>query len=98
MFDSSTFFWLILAILVLIAVCLLLIAYEMAKRDMEKDRLRRKTRSEALKECAYFFGFLSTYPLGKPVPDECFGCLLALSCVRAAKPTAKTLQAPAQAK
>ncbi len=68
-----------LGIMALIAACLLLVAYEMAKR--ERGRTREPAR--AAKECAYYFGFLSKYPLDKPIPDECFGCVLALSCVKA---------------
>jgi len=86
MFESSTLFWMILGILVLITACLLLIAYEMTKKEMGKKSLHAKKRSEALKECAFFFGFLSEQPVGIPIPDECFGCTLALSCIKAAKP------------
>jgi len=86
MFESSTLFWMILGILVLITACLLLIAYEMTKKEMAKKSLHAKKRSEALKECAFFFGFLSEQPVGIPIPDECFGCTLALSCIKAAKP------------
>ena len=86
MFESSTLFWMILGILVLITACLLLIAYEMTKRDTGRTSLHAKKRSEALKECAFFFGFLSEQPVGKPIPDECFGCTLALSCIKTTKP------------
>jgi hypothetical protein len=85
MFESSTLFWMILGILVLIAACLLLIAYEMTKRDVGKKSVHAKKRSEALKECAFYFGFLSEQPVGIPIPDECFGCTLALSCIKATK-------------
>jgi hypothetical protein len=87
MFESSTLFWMILGILVLITACLLLIAYEMTKRDVGRKSSHAKKRSEALKDCAFFFGFLSEQPVGIPIPDECFGCTLALSCIKAAKPT-----------
>jgi len=82
MFDFVTLFWLMLGIMALITACLLLIAYEMAKRD----RGRTKEPSKAAGECAYYFGFLSKYSLDKPIPDECFGCVLALSCVKAVEP------------
>jgi hypothetical protein len=85
MFESILF-WMILGILVLITACLLLIAYEMTKGDVGRTNLHAKKRSEALKECAFFFGFLSEQPVGKPIPDECFGCTLALSCIKTAKP------------
>jgi hypothetical protein len=85
MFESSTLFWMILGILVLITACLLLIAYEMTRKDVGRKSLHPKKRSEALKECAFFFGFLSEQPEGIPIPEECFGCTLALSCIKAAK-------------
>jgi len=66
----------------LITACLLLIAYEMAK----KDSGRTKEPARAAKECSYYFGFLSKYPLDKPVPSECFGCVLTLSCIKAEEP------------
>ncbi len=83
MFDFATLFWLLLGIMALITACLLLIAYEMAKKDMG----RTKEPAKAAKECAYYFGFLSKYPLDKPVPSECFGCVLTLSCIKAVEPT-----------
>jgi len=86
MFENSTLFWMILGILVLITACLLLIAYEMTKKDAGRKSVHTKKRSEALKECAFYFGFLSEQPVGIPIPDECFGCTLALSCIKAAKP------------
>ena len=89
MFES-TLFWMILGILVLITACLLLIAYEMTKRDVGRTGLHAKKRSEALKECAFYFGFLSEQPVGKPIPDECFGCTLALSCIKTSKPHAES--------
>ena len=70
----------------MITVCLLLIGYEMFKRD----RARTKEPSRAERECTYYFGFLSEYPLTKPIPNECFGCVLALSCVKAAKPKSES--------
>jgi len=82
MFDFATLFWLLLGIMALITVCLLLIGYEMAKRD----RVRTREPAKAARECAYYFGFLSKYPLDKPIPDECFGCVLALSCTKAVEP------------
>ncbi len=82
MFDFATLFWLLLGIMALITACLLLIAYEMAK----KDSGRTKEPARAAKECAYYFGFLSKYPLDKPVPSECFGCVLTLSCIKAVEP------------
>jgi hypothetical protein len=83
MFDSAALFWLLLGIMGLIAACLLLMAYEMARRD-RGGRTREPAR--AAKECAYFFGFLSKYPFDKPIPNECFGCVLALSCIKAVEP------------
>jgi len=80
MFDSASLFWLLLGIMGMIAACLLLMAYEMAKRDHGG---RTKEPARAAKECAYFFGFLSKYPFDKPIPNECFGCVLALSCIKA---------------
>jgi len=85
MFDFATLFWLLLGIMALITACLLLIAYEMAK----KDRGRTREPAKAAKECAYYFGFLSKYPLDKPVPSECFGCVLTLSCIKAVEPAKK---------
>jgi len=82
MFDFATLFWLLLGIMALITACLLLIAYEMVKRD--KGRTRESAR--AASECAYFFGFLSKYLFDKPIPNECFGCVLALSCIKAVAP------------
>jgi len=86
MFESSTLFYVILGILALITACLLLIAYEMTRREVGRTSLHARKRSEALKECAYFFGFLSEQPVGKLIPDECFGCTLALSCIKVKKP------------
>ena len=85
MFDFATLFWLLLGIMALITACLLLIAYEMAK----KDRGRTKEPARAAKECVYYFGFLSKYPLDKPVPSECFGCVLTLSCIKAVEHSKK---------
>lgn len=82
MSDFATLFWLMLGMMALITACLLLIAYEMAKRD----RGRTREPARAVKECAYFFGFLSKYALDKPIPNECFGCVLALSCTKAVEP------------
>ena len=86
MFDSSVLFWMILGILVLITVCLLLIAYEMNRGDVGRRSLSAKKRSLAMEKCAFFFGFLSEQPIGKPIPEECFGCILALPCIKATKP------------
>jgi hypothetical protein len=95
MFESSTLFWMILGILVLIAACLLLIAYEISKKDLGRKCAHTKKRSEALNECAFYFGFLSEQPDGIPIPDECFGCTLALSCIKATKqPTEDQVEKP----
>ncbi len=83
MFDFATLFWLLLGLMAMITVCLLLVGYEMAKRDLGRTR----EPAEAAKECAYFFGFLSKRTLDKPIPSECFGCVLALSCVKAVEST-----------
>jgi len=92
MFDNSVLFWMILGILILITACLLLIAYEMNKRDVGRRSLPARKRSQAIKECAFFFGFLSEQSVGKPIPEECFGCILALSCIKAKPPSEGTVE------
>ncbi len=56
--------------------------YKTAGRDARKSS-HAEQRSDNSKECAFFFGFLSERPTGKSIPEECFGCTRALSCLKA---------------
>jgi len=85
MLDSALLFWLILSALSLVIVGMFLMAYMMLMGD------RRKRRGPVSEEnCAHFFGYLSSYPGRQSIPEECFGCTLAINCIKATQGTKKS--------
>ena len=91
MFDysTSTLFWIILTVLALITICLFLIAWVIVKGEREKERLFTgniaRAEREKVKKCQHFLGYLAEQPRHKPIPEECFGCTVAIDCIRATK-------------
>jgi len=78
MADSGLLFWLILSALTLVIIGMFLMACMMLMGGRQK---RGDLLSEG--ECAHFFGYLSSYPGLQAIPGECFGCTLAIDCIRA---------------
>ncbi len=78
MLDSAALFWLILSALTLVIIGMFLMAYMMLVGDRGK---RREPVGE--KKCAHFFGYLSSYRGLQSIPEECFGCMLAINCIKA---------------
>lgn len=89
MTDSGTLFWLILAALILINTSLFVIVSLIITEDRKKKGLKVKERStpkkKAKQECLHFFGYLAEYRRNQPIPDECFGCTMAMDCIQAKK-------------
>ncbi len=92
MLESSTLYWLIVGILVIVTGCVMLVAYRMTHRGARQSS-KEENSSEALKECAFFFGFLSERPTGKTIPEECLGCVRALSCMKTTNSPSKASKA-----
>lgn len=89
MVDSNTLFYLILAALILINTCLFLIVYLMFE-DKKKTKVKAETssvaESKAQQKCLHSFGYLADeHPKNQPIPEECFGCTLALECIQKKK-------------
>ena len=78
MLDYNALFALILAALTLVLTGLSLIAYLMITGDREKYERARV----AAHECTHFFGYLARHPRNQPIPDECFGCVSAIDCIK----------------
>lgn len=80
MTDSGIMFWLILSALTLVIIGMFLMVCMMLMGDREKRR-----NLPPGKECTHFLGYLSGHPRTQAIPDECFGCSLAIDCIKAAK-------------
>lgn len=72
----------IVTVLIMITECMLLIVYMMKRKDI-KESPETESLHKTSKECAFYFGFLSERPTGKSIPEECFGCMRAMSCMKA---------------
>lgn len=88
MLESGALYWLIVGILVFATGCVMFVAYRMTHRGAG-EICNEESSSEAVKECAFFFGFLSEQSTGRIIPEECFGCMRALSCMKTTNPSSK---------
>lgn len=48
------------------------------KRELQAMQISMKENSPT--NCLHYFGYLSTYPRDKPIPDECLGCSKVILC------------------
>jgi len=75
-------FRLILVALTLVIICLFVIVVYMIRGD-SKSKAETSSRRKMKQKCLHFVGYLaSEHPRGQPIPDECFGCTLALECIQ----------------
>jgi hypothetical protein len=86
MADYGTLFTLMLVALTFVIVGMCFIVYIMIIGEREKrvkSAMGLSPQEEKLnEECAHQFGYLSGYPPGQPIPEECFGCANAAECMR----------------
>lgn len=95
MADYGMLFTLVLVALTFVIVGMSFVVYMMIIGEREKRRKAEGIGSlqdaSASGECPHQFGYLSGYPLGQPIPEECFGCVNAIQCMNQ-----KTLPVEAQ--
>lgn len=84
MLDYNMLFYLILIALILIVIALFGIVGAMIVGDRQKKKGKITGH-----ECVNFFGYLANHPRTQTIPDECFGCTLAIDCIKAEKKEGK---------
>jgi len=78
---------LVLTSLTLIIVSLIVLLFLVFLKSKEIDRLKQILGGTIKKVvlpthvCLYQFGYLSSYPKGKPIPSECMGCSDIFECL-----------------
>jgi len=87
MLVDNTLFLLILTAITLVIIVLFAVVANLFIESRQIHRFRLEKIAQNVKEtpheCAHFFGYLSEHPRNQPIPNECFGCLLAIDCVKA---------------
>jgi hypothetical protein len=85
MADYATLFQLVLLALTFILVGMAFIVYMIMFGEKEKRGSKAieapSAESQEQPRCPHYFGYLGGYPMNRPIPDECFGCMNALNCM-----------------
>ena len=90
--TDNILFFLLVAVIAIVNILLFVVIANLLIEKREKHKTRKEkiaeTEKEIPHECAHFFGYLSKQSGKQVIPDECFGCLFALDCLKAQpKPT-----------
>jgi len=74
-------FRLILVALTLTIICLFVLVVYMIRSD-SNSMVNASSGRKAKQKCLHFVGYLADeHPRGKPIPEECFGCTVAMECI-----------------
>ena len=81
--------------LTLLVVSLIVLLYLLIVKSKEVDRLRQILHGTikmmaTTHVCIHEFGYLKSYPKGKPIPSECMGCSDIFECLEYRKEKPKT--------
>ena len=87
MFIDNTVLFLILGAISLILVVLFAVSANLLIESKQKQKLQLGRMTQVLggtpHECAHSFGYLSLLSERQRIPDECFGCRIAIDCIKA---------------
>ncbi len=87
MVIDNTLFFLILGAVTLITIVLFALSANLLIESRQRQKLKLDKMAQIVKEtpheCAHAFGYLSSLSRHQRIPNECFGCLLAIDCLKA---------------
>jgi len=94
MVIDNTLLFLLLGALTLIIIVLFALSANLLIESRQSQKLKLDKMAQIAREtpheCAHSFGYLSSLSRHQSIPNECFGCLLAIDCVKAKPKPAKT--------